>query len=201
MRIRWRAMAVVLVAAVVAGGITSGVTLASVPESTGVVHGCDGSGNGNVRVTDSSEGQTCRPDVLSLDWNRTGPPGTSATDAADSVDFTVTPESPTSASLPIGLSPAVPITPWNLSVQLLHPVSTGSGVALTITGESSIGEPSSTAFSLDCTVPLGETTCTATGPGATIPANTPYGYTLTGIGGATWGGVVLIGYQLTNGRR
>jgi hypothetical protein len=58
---RWIALAVTVVAVV--GG---GIAYASIPDASGVIHGCRNNGSGVLRVIDS--GATCTPAESSLDW-------------------------------------------------------------------------------------------------------------------------------------
>jgi hypothetical protein len=89
------ATAIALTALVVALG---GVAYATIPDSSGTIHGCYQKGNGNLRVVESSS--DCRSSEQALDWNqqgRTGPPGSSVvydeqagevtTDSLTSVDL------------------------------------------------------------------------------------------------------------------
>jgi hypothetical protein len=72
------AAAVVVVAAIAAGGIA----YASIPDSNGVIHGCYKNTNGSLRVIDSG-GKGCQIGETPLDWSQTGPTGpTGATGAS-----------------------------------------------------------------------------------------------------------------------
>src|SRR5437764_8369440 len=68
----------VLVSLAVAGavfGIAGGV-YASVPDASGVIHGCYkkmSPNQGTLRVVDTEKGQACTNSENSLSWNRTGP--------------------------------------------------------------------------------------------------------------------------------
>ena len=50
-----------------------GIAYASIPDSAGVIHGCYGKSNGQLRVID--EGQSCKNNETALDWNEQGPQG------------------------------------------------------------------------------------------------------------------------------
>jgi hypothetical protein len=63
-------MAVALAALVVAAG---GVAFATIPDSSGTIHGCYKNINGNLRVVESAS--SCRNDETALAWNQQGPPG------------------------------------------------------------------------------------------------------------------------------
>jgi len=70
----------IITVAVVAAALTGGVALASIPDGSGVIHGCyaKASSNqppGSLRVIDTEVGQTCSANERALDWNRTGPTG------------------------------------------------------------------------------------------------------------------------------
>lgn len=58
--------------------IMSGVALASIPDSSGVIHGCYKTNNPNrgaVVVIDIDAGQSCPSGYTALNWSQTGPPG------------------------------------------------------------------------------------------------------------------------------
>jgi hypothetical protein len=62
----------VAVAALALGGIA----YATIPDSSGVIHGCYNVGNGALRVIDTGKGQTCTAGrETALTWNQTGPQG------------------------------------------------------------------------------------------------------------------------------
>jgi hypothetical protein len=66
------AMVVALVGVVIGLG---GVAFATIPDSSGTIHGCYGP-QGNLRVVESAAG--CRNSETSLSWNQQGPPGNGA---------------------------------------------------------------------------------------------------------------------------
>jgi len=53
----------------------STVALASIPDSSGVIHGCRNKATGALRVIDSDAGQRCLPTEAALTWNQAGPQG------------------------------------------------------------------------------------------------------------------------------
>jgi hypothetical protein len=65
-----------LLASGVLVGLAVGIAHATIPDTSGVIHGCynpelaDG-----LRVIDTDAGQACKADEEKLDWNQTGPPG------------------------------------------------------------------------------------------------------------------------------
>src|SRR5689334_10119811 len=67
-------------AAVLLGIITlvviGGVAVASIPDSSGVIHGCRKTNGGALSVIDSAT-QTCPSGTVPLNWSQTGPPGLS----------------------------------------------------------------------------------------------------------------------------
>jgi hypothetical protein len=67
------AMVVALIGVVIGLG---GVAFATIPDSSGTIHGCYGP-QGNLRVVDSAAG--CRNSETALSWNQQGPPGTGTT--------------------------------------------------------------------------------------------------------------------------
>jgi hypothetical protein len=71
----------VVLAAVGALLVAGGIAYATIPDSSGVIHGCYQKNVGNLRVIDSST-ESCRPSEVALNWNQTGPTGaTGATGA------------------------------------------------------------------------------------------------------------------------
>jgi len=55
-----------------------GIAWASIPDSSGVIHGCRKTANpgaGALIVIDTDAGQTCPSGFTALDWNQTGPVG------------------------------------------------------------------------------------------------------------------------------
>src|SRR5271169_1902669 len=63
-----------LAVALVAVGGTAFAAVSSIPDSSGVIHGCYDSG-GNMKVIDTSVTSTCPKGYTSLNWNQTGPQG------------------------------------------------------------------------------------------------------------------------------
>jgi hypothetical protein len=61
MRKRWIVLAVTVIAV-----LGASIAYASIPDPSGVIHGCRNNGSGVMRVIDS--GQTCTPAESSLDW-------------------------------------------------------------------------------------------------------------------------------------
>jgi Collagen triple helix repeat (20 copies) len=52
-----------------------GVVLATIPDAGGVIHACYKTQNGQLRIIDPSQGQTCVPSETPLQWSQTGPIG------------------------------------------------------------------------------------------------------------------------------
>jgi hypothetical protein len=52
-----------------------GVASATIPDSSGVIHGCYKKHHGQLRVIDTERHQTCNPAELAIQWSQTGPPG------------------------------------------------------------------------------------------------------------------------------
>jgi hypothetical protein len=69
-RVRW-----LLVGAVVGAVLAGGAALAAIPDSSGVINGCYQKNVGNLRVIDSSAGDSCRPSEIAIRWSQTGPQG------------------------------------------------------------------------------------------------------------------------------
>jgi len=54
--------------------IFGGIAYASIPDSSGVIHGCYKNSTGSLKVIDDSS-QTCASGETALNWNQTGPQG------------------------------------------------------------------------------------------------------------------------------
>jgi hypothetical protein len=52
---------------------------ASIPDSSGVIHGCYTKASGSLRVIDTGAAATCRVGETPLDWSQTGPQGSQGT--------------------------------------------------------------------------------------------------------------------------
>jgi hypothetical protein len=71
-----RVIIVVAAAAAVAVAITGGaIAYASIPDSSGVIHGCYTVKGGSLRVIDTAKGQKCATGQHALNWNQKGPQG------------------------------------------------------------------------------------------------------------------------------
>jgi hypothetical protein len=55
--------------------LVGGVAVASIPDASGVIHGCRKNSDGTLRVIDSDLGQTCANGWTPLNWSQTGPQG------------------------------------------------------------------------------------------------------------------------------
>jgi hypothetical protein len=69
---RWAVLSAATAAIMIAG---TGVALATVPDGTGVFHGCYAKHGGELRIIDPSAGQQCKKDETAVSWNQTGPAG------------------------------------------------------------------------------------------------------------------------------
>jgi hypothetical protein len=69
-RARW-----LLGGAVVGAIFAGGAAFAAIPDSSGVINGCYQKNVGNLRVIDSSAGDSCRPSEIGISWSQTGPQG------------------------------------------------------------------------------------------------------------------------------
>ncbi|HEX4323538.1 MAG TPA: hypothetical protein VHZ77_02790 [Gaiellaceae bacterium] len=78
--------AVVALAVVGAVLVVGGIAYATIPDASGVIHGCYKKGppdkkappppdSGALRVVDTDKGQACSNAEIPLDWNQTGPQG------------------------------------------------------------------------------------------------------------------------------
>jgi hypothetical protein len=86
---RW----IVPAAVVLVVAAASTVALASIPDSSGVIHGCRNKATGVLRVINSDAGQQCLPTEAELTWNQQGPPGPAGTgrelvERSESIDTT-----------------------------------------------------------------------------------------------------------------
>lgn len=80
-------LAFVALAALVLGvGV---VAYASIPDASGVIHGCRKNSDGQLRVIDSDAGQTCANGWTPLNWSQTGPQGPPGLAAVHVVTVTV----------------------------------------------------------------------------------------------------------------
>jgi collagen triple helix repeat protein len=70
---RWGRMLIALAVGGAVFGVAAAVQ-ADIPDS-GVIHACYQKVNGQLRVIDTDQGQTCRPSENALSWNQTGPTG------------------------------------------------------------------------------------------------------------------------------
>lgn len=84
-----------------AGGGTALAVSSSIPDSSGVIHGCYDSG-GNVKVIDTSVTATCPKGYSSLDWNQTGPQGAAGAKGAQGSQGPAGPAGPASLDAAIG---------------------------------------------------------------------------------------------------
>jgi len=66
-------LAVGIVVVLVLAG--TAVAAASIPDASGVIHGCRSTKTGVLRVIDTDAGQTCSKDEAALSWNQIGPQG------------------------------------------------------------------------------------------------------------------------------
>jgi hypothetical protein len=70
-----RVVAISVIGLVIFG---SGMAIASIPDSQGVIHGCyklNNPAKGSVLVVDTEAGQSCPNGYAALDWSQTGPQG------------------------------------------------------------------------------------------------------------------------------
>jgi hypothetical protein len=63
-------------AVIVCGLVAAGVAVATIPDSSGIIHGCYQTNSGNLRVVDNGV-QGCRPSETVISWNAVGPRGPS----------------------------------------------------------------------------------------------------------------------------
>jgi hypothetical protein len=63
-----------LITAMVLGGATTAVVMASVPDANGIIHACRANNNGSARIIDTAN-QSCSNSETAVNWNQTGPQG------------------------------------------------------------------------------------------------------------------------------
>src|SRR5439155_15299064 len=81
--------AVVALAIVGALLLAGGIAYATIPDSSGVIHGCYQKNQGTLRVIDTDKAQTCASSESPLNWSQTGqqgPPGPTGPSDIWSVD-------------------------------------------------------------------------------------------------------------------
>jgi len=72
----WTGRRLSLVALFVGVGVAAGgIAYASIPDSSGVIHGCFKATGGALRVIDTGAGGACNASERALDWNQAGPEG------------------------------------------------------------------------------------------------------------------------------
>jgi hypothetical protein len=70
--IRPAVVALVVVGALLVAG---GIAYATIPDSSGVIHGCYQKNQGGLRIIDTDKAQTCSSSETPLNWSQTGPQG------------------------------------------------------------------------------------------------------------------------------
>jgi len=55
--------------------VAGGIAYATIPNSSGVIHGCYKDNQGTLRVIDTTKAQTCTSSEIALNWSQTGPQG------------------------------------------------------------------------------------------------------------------------------
>jgi hypothetical protein len=64
----------VVVGAIAGTALVGGIVYATIPDASGVIHGCVG-GGGKLRTIDTDAGETCHGGETPLNWNQQGPQG------------------------------------------------------------------------------------------------------------------------------
>jgi hypothetical protein len=70
--IRPAVVALAIFGALLAAG---GIAYATIPDASGVIHGCYNKTQGSLRVIDTDKAQTCTNGEAPLNWSQTGPQG------------------------------------------------------------------------------------------------------------------------------
>lgn len=89
---------ITVLSAAAALALVGGVAVASVPDASGVIHGCRKASDGSVRVIDTASTPTCPSGYVALNWSQAGPAGPAG--AAGPAG----PAGPAGAAGPAGLS-------------------------------------------------------------------------------------------------
>jgi hypothetical protein len=78
--------AVVALAVVGALLVAGGIAYATIPDASGVIHGCYKINQGTLRIIDTGTAQTCSSSETPLNWSQTGPQGPTGPSDVYSVD-------------------------------------------------------------------------------------------------------------------
>jgi hypothetical protein len=73
--IRTRRGVLITAASIAVLAIAAGVAYATIPDASGVIHGCYAKANGQLRVINTDAGGKCVSSEMPLNWNQTGPQG------------------------------------------------------------------------------------------------------------------------------
>jgi hypothetical protein len=73
--IRTRRGMLIAAASIAVLAIAAGVAYATIPDASGVIHGCYAKINGQLRVINTDAGGKCVGGEMPLNWNQTGPQG------------------------------------------------------------------------------------------------------------------------------
>ena len=150
-RARWAALI-----AIVIGLAAGGIAYASIPDSSGVIHGCYARKDGSLRAINTDAGATCSAKENSLTWNQTFLVGSSGTIAigpsSDSVvGFGSAGSVETEAAMPVSgthghLYATIDRTPLSGSVQVVLRLNgAATGISCTITSGRRCWDTSDTA--------------------------------------------------------
>src|SRR5438034_11104221 len=83
--------------------VLGGIAYASIPDGSGVIHGCYSSTSGALRVIDTAMGQICSATERVLNWNQTGPTGPTGQTGAQGPYGATGAHGPTGPTRPHGL--------------------------------------------------------------------------------------------------
>ncbi|HEY3578214.1 MAG TPA: hypothetical protein VGK68_09530 [Gaiellaceae bacterium] len=66
-----------LVAPAIVGAllVVGGIAYATIPDASGIIHGCYQKNQGTLRIVDTDKAQSCSSSESPLTWSQTGPPG------------------------------------------------------------------------------------------------------------------------------
>lgn len=146
----------VLIVALVGGA----VAYATIPDSSGVIHGCYQKSSRKLRLIDTDTGARCRPAEVAISWNQVGPQGKLGPTGPQGPSGPIGPQGPTGPQGPSGAA-----TTYNYRLGLIIP-GTSVARAFCLAGEKVTGGggfstgPSASSAGLTQNYPISDATGT-----------------------------------------
>jgi Collagen triple helix repeat (20 copies) len=101
-----------LLVVVLAAAIGGGVAYATIPDASGVIHGCFQKSSGKLRLIDTDTGAHCGPAEVAISWNQVGPQGKLGPTGPQGPSGPIGPQGPTGPQGPSGpIGPQGPTGP------------------------------------------------------------------------------------------